>query len=76
MPDLESLGTGELSTTTTAVSWLVAMQERLIYEQRPGILKPETAGELASLLADCYAEGERRIQAARKARNAPRQRSM
>jgi len=60
MPDLGSLTTGELSTTTTAVAWLVNMQDR-------GILEPAVTAKLSSLLADCHAERENRAQAERDA---------
>ena len=62
MPDLGSLTTGELSTTTTAVAWLVNMRDR-------GILEPTVTAKLSSLLADCHAERERE-QAEREARHA------
>jgi len=61
MPDLGSLTTGELSTTTTAVAWLVNIQDR-------GILEPAVTAKLSSLLADCHAERENRAQAERHAR--------
>jgi len=61
MPDLRSLTTGELSTTTTAVAWLVNIQDR-------GILEPAVTTTLSSLLADCHAESESRAQAERDAR--------
>jgi hypothetical protein len=70
MPDLGSLTTGELSTTTTAAAWLVTMQNRLISSQRPGILEPAVTAELSSLLADCHAERESRTQTERAARSA------